>query len=256
MSANIEREFQDAMKGLTFSSHDKKRLLERVMQADKQHVKSEVIEMKKWSIPKAAAIALAGVMVTGGTALAASRILFYEASSPAYYEYTSAADMNAKEETPVFPETLGAGYVFDGGNDVNVSGKDDAGNTIGTWTDQNATYHHPDGTSINLSVSKQLPDDDGRTPTESQVIAGTTVDYDYDEYLILPAEEEALTPEIEARLETDDHFYVSYGGESSSETYFYSGVSFIKDGIYYHLYTSDDITGEELFAMAKELLTR
>ena len=242
------------MNGLVFSSDDRKRLLENITQADKRHSKSEVINMKKWSMPKAAAIALAGIMITGGTAFAASRIVSYEAGSPAQYEYNSAADMNAEKDTPVFPETLGSGYVFDGGNDVTVSGKDDAGNTLGKWTDQTARYDHPDGTSINISISEQQPDDDGRTPTETREIADTTVAYNYDEYLLLPDESTPLDPAVKERLETDDHFFVSYGGEE--ESYFFSGVSFVKDGISYNLYTMDDISGDELFSMAGELLKR
>ena len=255
MSRNIEREFQSAMNGLAFSSYDRKRLLEKVMQAGATHSKSEVIRMKKWSIPKAAAIALAGVMVTGGTAFAASRILSYEASSPAHYTYTSAADMNAEEGAQAFPETLGKGYIFEGGNDVYVSGKDDAGNTLGKWTDQRAEYHHADGTSISLSVSEQPADDNGRTPTETREIARTTVAYNYDEYLLLPDENAELDPAVKARMETDDHFFVSYGGEEQ-ETYFFRSVSFVKDGISYNLNTMDEISEDELFSMAEELLTR
>ena len=255
MSRNIEREFQGAMSGLAFSSHDKKRLLKNVMPAGEKHSKGEVIIMKTKSIPKAAAIALAGVVVTGGTALAASRILTYEASSPAYYEYNSAADMNAEEGTQVFPETLGAGYVFDGGNDVYVSGKDDAGNTLGKWTDQRAEYHHTDGTSVSLSVSGQPADDNGRTPTATREIAETTVAYNYDEYLLLPDESAPLDPAVKERMETDDHFFVSYGGEEQ-ETYFFRSVSFEKNGVSYNLNTMDEISEDELFSMAEELLTR
>ena len=255
MSRNIEREFQSAMNGLVFSSNDKKRLLEKVTQTGASYSKSEVIKMKTKSIPKAAAIVLAGVMVTGGTAFAASRILSYEASSLAHYEYTSAAEMNTEKSAPVFPETLGAGYVFDGGNDVYVSGKDDAGNALGKWTDQRAEYQHADGTSVSLSVSGQPADDNGMTPTKTREIAGTTVAYNYDEYLLLPDESAPLDPAVKARMETDDHFFVSYGGEEQ-ETYFFRSVSFVKDGISYNLNTMDEISEDELFSMAEELLTR
>lgn len=256
MSRNIEREFQSAMNGLVLSSNDKKRLLEKVMQAGEAHSKSEVIRMKKWSIPKAAAIALAGVMVTGVTTFAASRILSYEASSPAHYTYTSAADMNAEDtDTQVFPETLGEGYIFEGGNDVYVSGKDDAGNTLGNWTDQRAEYHHADGTSISLSVSEKPSDDNGRMPTKTREIAGTTVVYNYDEYLLLPDENAELDPAVKARMETDDHFFVSYGGEEQ-ETYFFRSLSFVKDGISYNLNTMDEVSEDKLFFMAENILKR
>ena len=50
--------------------------------------------------------------------------------------------------------------------------------------------------------------------------------------------------------------YVSYGGGTEPETWYYSGVSFIKDEISYYLFSADDITGEELFSMAEELLAQ
>lgn len=256
MSKSIEREFQSAMNDLAFSSREKKRLLDHIMYADRQNTESEVSKMKKWSFQKAAAIAFAAVMVTGGTAFAASKILYYEAGSPSSYEYTSAVEMNASENASLFPESLGNGFVFDGGNNVTVSGKDEAGNTLDKWTDLMAVYNRPDGASVSLNVSKKMPEDDGRTPTETREIAGTTVVYNYDEYLLLPSEEDALTPEVEARLETDEHFYVSYGGGTEPETWYYSGVSFIKDKISYYLFSADDITADELFSMAGELLKR
>ena len=44
MSRNIEREFQSAMNGLAFSSYDRKRLLEKVMQAGATHSKRLTIK--------------------------------------------------------------------------------------------------------------------------------------------------------------------------------------------------------------------
>ena len=54
-------------------------------------------------------------------------------------------------------------------------------------------------------------------------------------------------------MKTDDHFFVSYGS-SEAETIIYKGVSFEQNGIFYHLYTSDNIGSEELFQMAAGLI--
>ena len=51
-----------------------------------------------------------------------------------------------------------------------------------------------------------------------------------------------------------DHFFVSYGGEK--ETYFFSNASFIKDGVRYLIFTNDDVSADDLFKMAAELINR
>ena len=141
-----------------------------------------------------------------------------------------------------------------GGNTVLVSGKDDAENTLEKWNDLYAEYTDADGAGVSLSLSAYTADEaDDRTPTETRTIDGITVSYNYDEYLVLPNENEPLSPEVQAREETDDHFFVSYGS-SEEETIFYSGVSFVKDGISYNLFTRNNISSDELFDMAKELI--
>ena len=100
-----------------------------------------------------------------------------------------------------------------------------------------------------------MADAETRTPTETLTINGITVSYNYDEYLFLPTEDEPLSPEVQEREKTDDHFFVSYGS-SEAETVFYSGVSFVKDGVSYHLFTRDDISADDLFSLTEELIGR
>ena len=141
-----------------------------------------------------------------------------------------------------------------GGNTVYVAGKDDSGNTLGKWDDLRAVYKNEDGDIVNLTLSYNLSDDENRTPTESRTIDGITVNFNYDEYLILPDENEPLEASVQERKENDDHFFVSYGGEK--ETYFFSNASFIKDGVRYLIFTNDDVSADDLFKMAAELINR
>ena len=186
----------------------------------------------------------------------------YTASSNANYDYSSATEMNsatsdrqenAEVKMPDFPDSLG-GYSFDGGNTVYVAGKDDSGNTLGKWDDLSAVYKNEDGDIVNLTLSYNLSDDENRTPTESRTIDGITVSFNYDEYLILPDEDEPLEASVQERKENDEHFFVSYGGEK--ETYFFSNASFIKNGVRYLIFTNDDVSADDLFKMAAELINR
>jgi len=260
MSSNIEKEFCRSMDTLHFSPEDKERLVGKIIQCQNQPKKSEDMNMKKWTLPKAAAVAAACLLFTGGTVFAASKIISYEASSNGSYDYSSVAEMNdaatdVQEKTeaamPEFPGSLG-GYSFDGGNTVYVAGKDDSGNTLGKWDDLRAVYKNEDGDIVNLTLSYNLSDDENRTPTETRTIDGITVNFNYDEYLILPDENEPLEASVQERKENDDHFFVSYGGEK--ETYFFSNASFIKDGVRYLIFTNDDVSADDLFKMAEELI--
>ena len=264
MRNNFEEEFIRSMDTLRFSPEDKKRMAGNILRYRNQKEEREDTIVKKWTLPKAAAVFAACLFITGGTVFGASRLVMYTASSNGSYDYSSLAEMNDatsgvsdKEEVeiPEFPEVLG-GYTFDGGNTVNVSGKDDAGNTLGKWDDLRAVYKNEGGSEIYLYLSAKMPDEEDRTPTETRTINGITVTHTYEEYLFLPPDAEGdLDPEIQKRLDTDDHFYVSYGS-SEKETCFYSNASFVKDGISYDIFTRDVISADELFNMAAELISR
>ena len=259
MNTNFEKEFQESMNRLHFSANDKERLYQTLVCAGLMCKESEDhIMMKKQNLTKVAAIAAVCFLATGATAFAASRIVSYESSSSGDYEYASVEEINPASsgaDLPEFPETLCGRFAFDGGNTVNVSGKDDSGNPVGNWDDLLAVYQADDGTSVNLTLSAELSEDDTRTPTDARVIDGIRVSYNYDEYLCLPSENEELSNDIQSRMETDDHFFVSYGS-TTPETYFFSNVSFVKDDVSYHLYTKDGISSDELFTMAEELIRR
>ena len=119
MRKTFEDEFKKTMDALRFSPKDKKRITEKIIQT---HSEQRRINMNKWTLPKAAAIAATCLLVTGGTVFAASKIIMYTASSNANYDYSSATEMNsatsdrqenAEVKMPDFPDSLG-GYSFDG----------------------------------------------------------------------------------------------------------------------------------------------
>ena len=177
------------------------------------------------------------------------------ASSKVGYDYKTAAQINGADSSmhPAFPESLGKGFSFSGGNKVHVDGMDGYGTTVGEWNDLHAEYKDRTGRKINVSVSGHQADGNDRTATESRTIDGTDVQYNCDEYLFLPNEDYEMDDTVKARMENDDHFFVSYGSDKK-ETTFFKGVTFKQNGLLYHLYTSDSIDSEELFQMAAELI--
>ena len=274
MQNKFEAEFIKAMDELHFSPEEKSRMAGNILQYQDQKEKREGADrsvptemkwrnkMNKWTLPKAAAVAATCLLVTGGTVFATSKIVMYTSSSNSYYDYSSVVEMNnaisdrqenVDVKMPEFPDSLG-GYSFDGGNTVYVAGKDDAGNTLGKWDDLCAAYKNEDGDIVYINLSYNLSDDEDRTPTETRTLDGITVNFNYDEYLILPDEKEPLEASVLKRKENDDHFFVSYGGEK--ETFFFSNASFIKDGVRYLIFTNDNVSADDLFDMAEELIAR
>ena len=92
MRKTFEDEFKKTMDALRFSPEDKKRITEKIIQT---YSEQRRINMNKWTLPKAAAIAATCLLVTGGTVFAASKIIMYTASSNANYDYSSATEMNS-----------------------------------------------------------------------------------------------------------------------------------------------------------------
>ncbi len=263
MRIKFEDEFKNTMDTLRFSPEDKHRMTNNLLQFENPKKQRKDIRMNKSTLPKAAAIAAACMLLTGVTVYAASKIVNYTASSNGSYDYSSIGEMNETAsatigkqniEFPDFPEVLGD-YTFDGGNTVYVSGKDNANNTVDNWEDLNAVYKASDGSAVNLLMSAGVPDEEYRAHTEIRTIGGVTVAYDYDEYLILPDEEEPLPPKVQERMDTDDHFFVSYGS-SEAKTKYFSSLSFVKDGISYYISSMDEIPAEDLFAMAEDLICK
>ena len=140
MSGNFEEEFQQSMGKLRFQAADKDRLHSKLVWSHRKLNEREANRMKKWTLKRTAAVAAACFMITGVTAFAAGKIVSYNVSSRADYEYKTAAQINEADNimNPVFPESLGNGFSFAGGNNVHVDGVDNSGNTAGEWDDLHA----------------------------------------------------------------------------------------------------------------------
>lgn len=268
MSNNYEKQFKESMNRLHFSSDDKDKMYQKLMESIQASIEREEQYMKKWSLSKVAAVAAACLMITGVTALAASKITMIESNSRSGYDYNTIAEITSAQSNikdkhdkvmPAFPETIGKGYSFDGGNITHERGKDDNGNIIDTWDNLDGVYKNDVGNTIYLSMSYKSLYNDEKTVSDTEVrdINGINVSYNYEEYLFLPDEEDEKEPDpdIKARLDSDDHFHISYGSDKP-ETRYFSTVSFAKEGINISIYSYDDVTSDELFSIAEELIMR
>ena len=244
------------MSKIQFSARDKNRLYRNLIQAGTMK-ESEGLLMKTNKMRRAVVVAAACFMITGVTVFAASRIVSLTASSRADFDFHTASELNAANQNfPDYPESFDNGFTFKGGNIVKTGAQDESGNTVDSWDDYSGIYENASGKTVDLSVTHSSVDaeDQSRTASSVKEIAGITVRYNYDEYLVV-SEGYELTDAEKDRMENDDHFFVSEGSEER-ETYYFSSVSFEQDGVYYLLSTFDDVSEDTLYTMAAELITK
>ena len=98
-----------------------------------------------------------------------------------------------------------------------------------------------------------LNQDLSKDTLEERVFADIQVYYNQVEYHLVPADYEATPEELE-RKESDPHYTISYGIDEE-RTEINSDVCFEMNGVKYLLLTSDDVSEDELFAMAEEIIS-
>lgn len=91
-------------------------------------------------------------------------------------------------------------------------------------------------------------------PTEKRIVQNVEVRYDHTEHFMVPPDYE-VDEETKKRAETDDHFTIGYGVPEPA-TMFFDTVQFTLDDTGYDVFSSDGISGDELFAIAEQLMKR
>ena len=262
MSRDYKNEFNKSIESLRFSSETKKRLYDRLLQSDNKGSEREDHIMKKWTLPKVAVVVAACLAISGGAVFAAGQIVSTSTGSSILdykYDHDDANLINSKAGIEaIMPDEFSTGYVFDKAAVLNVDGKDTDGNTVSTWPEINVVYVNPANEKLSLSIEDSIYSSgiDYENATAIQEIDGIQVVYNLDEYVFLPPStaENGLAPEVQERLDYDPHFYVSIGSTEEEHSY-HSGVTFIKDGIYYHLFGMDtDLTAVDFFSMATDII--
>ncbi len=261
MSDIIKTEFKNSIDELHFTPAAKERMCRKLEHSPANPEGSKKSNMKKWSITRTAAAAAVCLMLTGIPVLASTGITQWVSGTRSAYEYHSPEEMTVVQkeaqgdnETPMpaFPKSFDNGFVFDGGNKVNTSGLDAGQNIIQKWIEAEGYYKNTERQTVSLTMSYIPPSETDIAPTESRMIGDIPVNYDYSEYLFVPVGYE-MDEAIKNRMETDDHFQIS-DGTDDVETVYYSSVSFVREGISYLLLSSDEVSADELFDMAQELI--
>ena len=146
------------------------------------------------------------------------------------------------------------GYDFTSGNIQNVNKVDNSMNKIGEYSELYAQYG-----DLTVTVHKydaeidevEYPLQQGQNP-QSKDINGVSVSYRTDKYLFVPADYK-LTDE-EKQMQENNEIVISYGSDSREEQVFTS-VSWEQDGLVYSVFTFSDVTSENMFDAAKQIIS-
>ena len=220
--------------------------------------KLEGRKMKKFKVKKVMICVAACCLLLGTVCVASSGIVQSIVSSSLAIgekDFTKLGELEAEAGFSVKAiEQFQNGYQFSDMTITNNTGYDESGNALTRYKGINFTYKKEGEDSLSLNTEKEInmQADTEQNPDEVKIIEGIEVEYYLSTYKWVPVDYE-LTEEDKKNMEKDNYF-ISDGASEISEN-LVSGVSWVQDGIYYHIVNVHDKTEPEvLFQMAEELI--
>ena len=263
MHENIKN-YKESMDELHFSDIQKEKLIKRLSDANSE--KNGGFMKAKLNIKKISAAVAACCILVGGTAFAAGHIATIVSHNRLFSDTTNFDDLTKLEQEAnidvVAVDSFSNGYLFNHMEIVDMETLDDSNNKMNDYSGIEIYYAKDNAPNIWLNMSPVMNEEhldesslDATRAQETRIIDGISLYYSKDEYLFLPATEDSQPTEEETkRMDSDDHFFISYGSDER-ETSFSSNVVFEIDGVIYDLSSFDnDMSAEEFLDMAEEIV--
>ena len=230
----------------------------RIVSAESDQQTGGTKQMRNWTFRKSVAAVAICCLLIGTGVFAAGRIasvVSHGSSEPAVTKYEKIDELEAEAGfTMRTEEEFSNGFVFTGGGIVDTEGQDEQGNGLSSWKMISLTYRNAEDKELTIDAEQEasFEQDLSENASETRTIRGTEVYYDYTEmYLVPPAYEP--TAEEEERNQNDPHYNIAYGSDAP-ETRYISSLAFAKDGVRYYITTFDEVSADELYLVAEELL--
>lgn len=245
----------ESMENIKFSDHEKEHMVRRIMNggnANGGRMKGK-LDIRKLGIAVAACLT-----IFSATAFAAGEAVGIVSWNRIDTRTDNFEDLSRIEEKADLDiaaiESFSNGYKFDYMEVEEAKTQDEDGNDLRHFKGIDITYVKEGCPWISVSADPaEMYDDPHEEDTAVREIDGITVYYNYTECLNLPVDEEPSEEELE-REEKDRHFSISVGSDERYTDYL-SSIDFEIDGISYVLIGFDlDMTQDELFDMAKEII--
>ena len=229
---------------------------EEINQKIKQELEGR--KMKKFKVKKVMMCVAACCLMLGTVSIASSGIVQSIVSSSLAIgekDFTKLGELEAEAGFSVKAiEQFQNGYQFSDMTITNNTGYDENGNAMTHYKGIDFTYKKEGEDSLSLNTEQEInmQADTEQNPDEVKIIEGIEVEYYLSTYKWVPVDYE-LTEEDKKNMEKDNYF-ISDGASEISEN-LVSDVSWVQDGIYYHIGNVHGKTEPEvLFQMAEELI--
>ena len=238
--------------------HCKAEIDERIECSESNRKKGGIKQMKKWTVKKIVTTAAVCCLLIGTGVYAAGKLTYIESHSSSEPSITEYERIDELEEEAGFKmlteEDFTNGFVFTGGGIVDTEGKDEQGGSLLSWKEISLSYKDGQGKVLSIDAEKEsvYDMDLSADAMEVRTIRGIKVYYNYTEMYLVPPSY-VPTAEEEERNQNDPHYNIAYGSDAP-ETNYFSSLSFAKDGVRYYISTFDDVSADELYVIAEELL--
>lgn len=260
MENRIEQ-YCKATDNLSFTKEAKERMIENISKIST--FETAGTRKKRFSIRKTVVLIAACVLVIGTVALATGKANKLSVSNRANsgtrdYEQLSRYEKEARMDIKAV-ESFSNGYIFQYMSTMDATSLDDIGNKYASAPAIKMHYTCKGKEDVDiimtpLSLNREMYAESIADATQTKEIHGTEVYYSLEEWLYAPLD--SLTDEEKAREKTDSHFHVKTGSAYDKRTtYFSAGAYFDIDDVIYSLATQTDMSADEIFEMAEEILT-
>jgi hypothetical protein len=256
MDKEIKAALEQECSGVDASRDLKSRIDEQIM-AHQEEERSIYMKMKHFGIRKVAIGVAAVCMLLSGGAFAAGHAVSLSSSTYANDAYKTYGDMDKAQKELGYAvdsvETFDNGYTFENMYVSDVDGWDEDGNKAYTYKEMLINYQKDGNHSLYLAICRPVEEEQKtKTPDATRTCGDITLSYDMYTYKFVPADYELTEEDIANQAK--DNFYISYGSDEVEITQS-AGVTWTKDGVFYNLAGMDlDLTGDEMFDMAEEIL--
>ena len=230
----------------------------RIVSAESDQQTGGTKQMRSWTFRKSAAAVVICCLLIGTGVFAAGRItsiVSHGSSEPRVTEYEKIDELETEAGFTIrTKEDFSNGFVFTGGGTVDTEGQDEQGNGLSSWKMISLTYRNAEDKELTIDAEQEAAFDQDLSgnASETRTILGTEVYYEYTEMYLVPPSYRP-TEEEEERSRTDPHYTIAYGSDAPETTYS-STLCFVKDGVRYYITTFDDVSADELYLIAEELL--
>lgn len=249
----FEKSLKDALdqhtKSVTLSDDKRRELLSCIRQEQKENKDMKHISKRKLIL----AVAAMCIMTTMAVA-AAGKIVYTATSSnrdnPTYREFEEIKAAEDKLGQPIHTvRQFENGMLFENGYLLDVKCMDEQHNQIDTYPELKLLYRTGDK-KVSLDISKPVSGWDSGEPDSTETYDGKELKYSVESYLFLPPD--AKPSAEDQALEEAGELYISYGSQEEERKDIYN--VYWEEGELVYLMLSWDVGGEELMAMAREVV--